>query len=142
MRIVADANIILSAILGTGEFFKAQVERSGFAYLLPMQQVSEVYTILTARLGFPDEAAEELIDGLLAAFMMVEGELIVDEERAARERLGEAGQPDWPVLATALQMSAQIWSQDRDFFGVGVAVWSTRNIRFAQPDEEMIGKSP
>ena len=55
-------------------------------------------------------------------------------ERDARARLHERAQSDWPVLAAALTFDAAIWSNDRDFFGVGVPVWSTRSIALAAPD--------
>jgi predicted nucleic acid-binding protein len=35
---------------------------------------------------------------------------------------------DWPVLATALALACAIWSEDTDFFGTGVAVWTTNRI--------------
>jgi predicted nucleic acid-binding protein len=35
---------------------------------------------------------------------------------------------DWPVLATALALGCAIWTEDTDFFGTGVAVWTTNRI--------------
>ena len=58
----------------------------------------------------------------------------IDHEDAARARLGPRGQPDWPVLAAALAFEHDIWSNDRDFFGVGVPVWTTQNVRFVEGD--------
>ena len=50
----------------------------------------------------------------------------------AEARLGQGGKSDWPTLAAAMTFEAAIWSDDRDFFGVGVPVWSTRNVQFAE----------
>ncbi len=36
---------------------------------------------------------------------------------------------DWPSVALALALDAAIWTEDRDFFGIGVAVWSTATVR-------------
>jgi len=35
---------------------------------------------------------------------------------------------DWPVLATALAMASAIWTEDTDFFGTGIAVWTSNRI--------------
>jgi len=42
---------------------------------------------------------------------------------------------DWPILATALLFNCPIWTEDKDFFGVGVATWTTANIRFYLTEE-------
>lgn len=33
---------------------------------------------------------------------------------------------DWPTVALALATDAGIWSEDRDYFGCGVATWTTQ----------------
>ena len=35
---------------------------------------------------------------------------------------------NWPILAVALLLNCPIWTEDQDFFGVGVATWTTANI--------------
>jgi hypothetical protein len=50
-------------------------------------------------------------------------------EHDARERLRVRDEDDWPVLASALALSCPIWSEDADFFGTGVAVWTTSRIK-------------
>ena len=49
-------------------------------------------------------------------------------------RLREGGKSDWPALAAALALEGEIWSDDRDYFGVGVPIWSTPNVRFAEAE--------
>ncbi len=36
---------------------------------------------------------------------------------------------DWPVVATALALSAAIWSNDSDFLGIGIATWTTDSLQ-------------
>lgn len=43
----------------------------------------------------------------------------------ALARIGQRDPDDWPVLACALQLNCPIWTEDQDFFGVGVATWTT-----------------
>lgn len=35
---------------------------------------------------------------------------------------------DWPVVATALTLNCPIWTEDKDFFGSGLPVWTTDRI--------------
>lgn len=36
---------------------------------------------------------------------------------------------DWPILALALTLRCPIWTEDKDFFGAGVATWTTDRVR-------------
>ena len=35
---------------------------------------------------------------------------------------------DWPVLACAMTLGCPVWTEDADFFGTGVATWTTDRI--------------
>jgi predicted nucleic acid-binding protein len=35
---------------------------------------------------------------------------------------------DWPLIAAALALDLPIWTEDRDFFGCGVATWVTNTV--------------
>lgn len=35
---------------------------------------------------------------------------------------------DWPALALALQLECAIWTEDQDFFGIGIATWTTNTV--------------
>ena len=35
---------------------------------------------------------------------------------------------DWPVLACAMLLSCPVWTEDTDFFGTGVATWTTDRV--------------
>jgi len=35
---------------------------------------------------------------------------------------------DWPILAAALALGCPIWTEDVDFFGCGVATWTSGSI--------------
>lgn len=49
-------------------------------------------------------------------------------EQEARVRIGGRDVRDWPTVAVALMMHADIWTADNDFFGCGVATWTTRTL--------------
>jgi predicted nucleic acid-binding protein len=50
--------------------------------------------------------------------------LVVDSER-----LVGSDPDDWPVLASALALRCPIWTEDTDFFGCGVATWTSNRVR-------------
>jgi predicted nucleic acid-binding protein len=55
-------------------------------------------------------------------------ELYAVFESEARQRLRGRDESDWPILATALALACPIWTEDADFFGTGVATWTTNRI--------------
>ena len=66
----------------------------------------------------------------LGQLMEVIGSDVYGEfEEEARERLGQRDPEDWPILATALAIGCPIWTEDTDFFGCGVATWTSSNVR-------------
>ena len=48
-------------------------------------------------------------------------------EAEARRRM-KRHPVDWPIVAAALELDCPIWTDDRDFFGCGVATWATANV--------------
>jgi hypothetical protein len=62
----------------------------------------------------PAIAALELVVGLVQA--------------VARQRIALRDEDDWPILASALALDCAIWTEDTDFFGCGVATWTTDRI--------------
>jgi len=128
--LVVDANIMASALMGTTLPLLADQAARGIVLAAPEPQLEETRGVLRRR-GTPDSerrmaALLEIVEPLdPIAFDVFEGE--------ARERLDRHGEPDWPVLAAAMALGGHIWSHDRDFMGVGVPVWSSRNVRHLKP---------
>jgi predicted nucleic acid-binding protein len=58
----------------------------------------------------------------------VDCELYGEFEAEARERLRGRDENDWPLLATALGLGCDIWTEDQDFFGTGIGIWTTNRI--------------
>ena len=132
--IVLDANIVVSYVLGRGTSIALHdALRRGLRLVVPLAQVSEAYRALVDKLGIPSLEADGFVEAMTRMVEVLGPETYRGEEARARERLHSRAQPDWPVLAAALAYEGGIWSHDRDFFGVGVPVWSTRNIAFAEP---------
>ena len=129
MNLIVDANVLTSAVLGRSIDLLVELVERGVRLLVPLRMMIETQKVLEhhARIG-PAEAFRRV--ALLAELVEVIGpQHYAVEEEGARRRLSIAGQSDWPVLAASLTLDASIWTNDRHFFGVGVPVWSTDNIR-------------
>jgi predicted nucleic acid-binding protein len=61
-------------------------------------------------------------------FTVVESTLYVHFEEDARTRMVSRDEDDWPVTAVALALDSPIWTEDRDFFGIGIATWTTDRV--------------
>ena len=66
---------------------------------------------------------------LMAALgTVVNRDFYADFEVEARKRLTARDPDDWPILAAALALGCPIWTEDTDFFGCGVATWTSASI--------------
>lgn len=130
--IVLDANILVSAIMGVQtERVLAAAIGQGLTLGVPEAQILESARVLTEKLGFTHEEAQLALETVTAIVTPLGTEFYGAKEEAARHRLHQRAQSDWPVLAAALTIDGGIWTHDRDFFGTGVPVWSSRNLRYA-----------
>ncbi|ACK73966.1 conserved hypothetical protein (plasmid) [Gloeothece citriformis PCC 7424] len=49
-------------------------------------------------------------------------------KQEALNRISERDEKDWSIVALALAFGCPIWTEDQDFFGIGIATWRTKNI--------------
>jgi predicted nucleic acid-binding protein len=69
-----------------------------------------------------------VLDEIQVVIGCIDAEIYGPFESTARERLCRRDEEDWPVLATALALECPIWTEDADFFGAGVATWTTDRV--------------
>ena len=131
-KLIVDANVMVSAILGRSFPVLFETFRREISLMAPVQQLAETRAVLIHKLG-DDQVVDDRINDLLTLIEPVTIERFATAETTAKQRLPDAATRDWPVLAAAITLDADILSNDRDFFGVGVAVWSIRNISHAFP---------
>ena len=139
--IVLDANVLMRAVLGRRvagllEAFAPQV-----TFLAPDVAFDDVREHLAAVLTKRGELAalQQALDKLTALHTAVQAVDHAEYEAmkpAALARIGPRDPDDWPVLACALLLNCPIWTEDRDFFGTGVATWTTALVElyFTEPD--------
>ena len=129
--LVLDANILLRAILGTR--VRTLIERYAEQVMLltPQSCVAETreyLPLLCVERRWDPAPALQLLDSLLTGIHVVDNASLVDVEEEAKRRIASRDPDDWPVVALAIALNAPVWTEDRDFFGAGVATWTTKNV--------------
>lgn len=128
--IVLDANVLMRAVLGRRVDRLLQRFASQVTFLAPAVAFDDVHehlaSVLTQRgeLNALQPALEKLAM-LRLAVRTVDPAEFESMKPAALARIGPRDPDDWPILACALALNCPIWTEDRDFFGTGVATWTT-----------------
>jgi predicted nucleic acid-binding protein len=129
--IILDANILIRAVLGkrvreiliehaaTVKFFAPDVAYADARRHLP--------ALLTKR-GISSSAAINVLDGLEWIVQSIDIELYAGQQQQALQRIAIRDADDWPVLACAMTIGCPVWTEDADFFGTGVAIWTTDRV--------------
>jgi predicted nucleic acid-binding protein len=130
--IVLDANILIRAILGRRvrhllDLYSALGIRF-FAPDVAFEDAQKYLPALLKKRGKIEVDLPESLAYLRTIIEPIERELYAIFENEARDRLHSRDEDDWPVLAGALALGCGIWSEDADFFGTGIAVWTTSRI--------------
>ncbi len=129
--IVLDANILIRAVLGrrVREILETHFMRVRFfAPDTAFAEAREHLPGILRKRGINAEAAIAVLEKLPSLIDCIDDELYGPYETAARQRLHRRDENDWPVLATALALECPIWTEDTDFFGAGVATWTTDRV--------------
>jgi predicted nucleic acid-binding protein len=130
--IVLDANILIRAVLGRRvlqlvEVYAAQGIRF-FAPDVAFIDALKYLPLLLKKRGISDADVAATLDYLENFIEPVGQELYALFEAEARQRLRGRDESDWPILASALALDCPVWTEDADFFGTGVAAWTSNRI--------------
>jgi predicted nucleic acid-binding protein len=129
--LVLDANILIRAVLGLRVLELLRKYAGQVEFMAPDTAFQEAREHLPGILGarkVPAAPAMATLDLLARLVQTVEVETYASFETVARERIDKRDEDDWPVLATALALGCPIWTEDTDFFGCGVATWTTDRV--------------
>ena len=129
--IVLDANILIRAVLGkqvrelifdnaeTVKFFAPDVAYADARKYLPA---------LLKKRGVDANAAILVLDCLEGIIQSIDAELYKGMQLPALQRIAVRDADDWPVLACAMALGCPVWTEDADFFGTGVATWTSDRV--------------
>jgi predicted nucleic acid-binding protein len=125
VRLVADANVLLSAVLGGRAklvFDNPQIEQILTA-APTLAEVEEYATVLARKRRLPADLL------LLAAAAMpvtvVEAAQYESSLPQARKLIGRRDPDDVEILALALHLGIPLWSNDKDFQETGIELLTT-----------------
>lgn len=130
-RLVLDANILIRAVFGTRvrELLARHCETVEF--FVAAAQVAEARRYvdeLAARRGLEPGIVAEALSTVLAIVQCIEDAWLEPVQIEALERIGTRDPADWPAVALAIVLECPIWTEDQDFFGSGVATWTTATV--------------
>jgi predicted nucleic acid-binding protein len=129
--IVLDANILIRAVLGkhvrklildhaaTVNFFSPDVAYADARKYLP--------PLLNKR-GFDVDVAMQALDCLEGVVQPINIDFYRGMQQQALQRIAVRDADDWPILACAMMLGCPVWTEDADFFGCGVATWTSDRI--------------
>ena len=129
--IVLDANILIRAVLGRRvrelivdnadmvQFFAPDVAYADARKYLPS---------LLEKRGVKSEPAMAVLDALESIVRPLELGVYVGLQTQALQRIAKRDADDWPVLACAMTIGCPVWTEDADFFGTGVATWTSDRV--------------
>jgi predicted nucleic acid-binding protein len=130
-RLVLDANILLRAMLGSSVQRLIEGYKDSVAFYSPdicFEGARKYIGKIAAARGFDSAPGLAILYQLAELIQAVEISLYVRHEVSARLRIASRDMDDWPIVATALLLDCPVWTEDQDFFGSGVATWTTQNI--------------
>ena len=129
--IVLDANILIRAVLGK-RVRELILENAGtVSFFAPEAAYADAQKYLPALLEKRGIEADAVLNALADVGKIVQSvapEFYADMQQAALQRIAVRDADDWPVLACALTLGCPVWTEDADFFGSGVATWTTDRI--------------
>jgi predicted nucleic acid-binding protein len=130
--IVLDANILIRAVLGrrVGQLIETYAPR-GVRFFAPdvcFEDAAKYLPLLLKKRGKSASDVSPTLQYLQRVIEPLQNDIYGAFEEEARERLRGRDENDWPVLAAALGLACPVWSEDADFFGTGIAVWTTNRI--------------
>jgi predicted nucleic acid-binding protein len=129
--IVLDANILIRAVLGkrvrelivdhaeSVQFFAPDVAYADARKYLPA---------LLVKRGVNSEPAMAVLDALESIVRLLEYGVYAGLKTQAMQRIAIRDADDWPVLACAMTMGCPVWTEDADFFGTGIATWTSDRV--------------
>ena len=131
MKIVLDANILLRAVWGSQvqDMLQTYDDRIDFYSVELCFEEAREHMPSIARQRRKDLAAGMAsLNKLREMIDILDAGMYEECKEDAIFRTGSRDHDDWPLLAISLLLECPIWTEDQDFFGCGVATWSTRNV--------------
>jgi predicted nucleic acid-binding protein len=137
MRLVVDTSVLVGELLRASG--RARLGDDRLDLFVPEQMWAETQLELPRRIaafarrrhleaGVAQELVSLCVEAVKANVAVLDEAIYaaVEDEACAR---CQRDPTDWPVVASALALSAGIWTNDNDFLGTGVPTWTTQTLQ-------------
>ena len=143
--LVLDANILIRAVLGKRVRQLLMQYKEVVDFYSPdvcFRDAKKHLPKLLERRHIELGVGLDLLDQIGGIVESIDQEAYIENERLARKCVERRDPDDWPVIAVALLVGCPIWTEDQDFFGSGIATWTTDRVeiylRGASPSSEPV----
>jgi len=129
--IVLDANILIRAVLGKRVLeliLNNAISVKFFAPDVAYFDAKKYLPALLEKCGIDPSFAMTLLNRLEGVVHVIDAEMYGAMQQQALQRIAIRDADDWPVLACAMTLGCPVWTEDTDFFGSGVATWTSDRI--------------
>lgn len=134
-QIILDANILIRAVLGSKVSQLLQDYAHEVSFITVDEALEDAKTYIPQVMQHHDANQESIaaalakLEILMRFIHLIPVSSLSQTEQEARDRLKQRDEDDWPFLALALILNCPIWTEDTDFFGSGVATWTSDRIQ-------------
>ena len=136
--IILDANILLRGVFGIRVYQLLESHNEAILFQAPdicFRDAARNIPLIANQRDLNPEKGLQVLDQIAKIVEVVDQGIYEIHETRARARISVREPDDWPIVATALLLNAPIWTQDQDFFGCGIATWTTDRVQIYLRDE-------
>ena len=129
--IVLDANILIRGVLGKKVRGILEQYVSTTQFVTPdicYQDARKYLPPLFEKRNLPVQNALDVLEKLNCLVESIDANLYCLHEEEAKQRIAIRDIDDWPIVALSLMLDCPIWTEDADFFGAGVATWTSDRV--------------
>lgn len=137
-RLVIDANILIRAVLGHRVRYLIEHYCGSVAFYTAEANAAEAEFYLSTELMTKHNLSESVwrpvYGGILNTVQIIADDILIELESKAKSRISSRDINDWPAAAAALLLDCPVWTEDKDFFGAGIATWTTATVELYLAD--------
>lgn len=129
--IVLDANILIRAVLGRRARDLIACHAGTVHFLAPDVAFEDAHNHLPKilkRRGLAKEPALAVLAQLEQIVQLLPREYYGSFKEQSLNRISTRDPDDWPIVACSLALNCPVWTEDADFFGTGIATWTTDRV--------------
>lgn len=129
--LVVDANILMRGVLGTRVLHLLDTYADKIAFCSPeicFEEARRHLPSLLKKRGLDVDSGLMVLNQIMRIVEPIAAHVYQPNQQIAQQRIFARDPDDWPVVATAMFLECPIWTEDQDFFGSGIATWTTDRV--------------